>query len=307
MSKSRRCRLYHVDAFTRQRFGGNPAAVVLDADVLTEDEMQTIAAEINVPETAFVLDAEADDHDMEVRFFTPRHEVSFVGHVTVAAQYVRAKVKGKPKKKLRQRTRIGVVEIEVDEVDGDYRIAITQSPPSLGPTISDAHRKEVLNALGISSPSLHEDCPLQIMAKRTTRLLIGLNSPDLLTSLKPDFDELLRLTPHVGAEGFFVFALKQGDPEPGFAAGTESRMFCPAIGIPEDPVSGNAHGMLGAYLVNHGLLQATDGVARFRGRQGESMNRPGVVDVDVACSGRVVQSVRIQGDAVIVYEATLPL
>ena len=84
-------------------------------------------------------------------------------------------------------------------------------------------------------------------------------------------------------------------------------MFCPAIGIPEDPVSGNAHGMLGAYLVNHGLLQATDGVARFRGRQGESMNRPGVVDVDVACSGRVVQSVRIQGDAVIVYEATLPL
>jgi PhzF family phenazine biosynthesis protein len=77
--------------------------------------------------------------------------------------------------------------------------------------------------------------------------------------------------------------------------------------IPEDPVSRNAHGMLGAYLVNHGLLASTDGVARFRGRQGESVNRPGIVDVDIACSGRVVQSVRIQGDAVIVHEASPPL
>ncbi len=306
MTTSRRCRLFHVDAFTRQRFGGNPAAVVLDADSLSDTEMQTIAAELNVAETAFVLEPEADDHDLQVRFFTPRHEVSFVGHVTVAAQYVRAKVHGKPKKILRQRTGIGIVEIEVDQVDGDYRVAITQSPPSLGPVVSDVHRKAVLNALGISSPTLHEDCPMQIMAKRTTRLLIGLNSPDLLTSLKPDFEDLLRLTPHVGAEGFFVFALTD-TPEAGFAAGTESRMFCPAIGIPEDPVSGNAHGMLGAYLVNHGLLASTDGVARFRGRQGESMRRPGIVDVDVACSGRVVQSVRIQGDAVIVYEAELPL
>lgn len=307
MSSSRRCRLFHVDAFTRQRFGGNPAAVVLDADALSDGEMQTIAAELNVAETAFVLEPEGDDHDLKVRFFTPRHEVAFVGHVTVAAQYVRAKVYGKPKDRLRQRTGIGIVEIEVEEAQGDYRIAITQSPPSLGPVVSDQHRKEVLNALGISSPSLHPGCPLQIMAKRTTRLLIGLGSPELLASLKPDFDELLRLTPHVGAEGYFVFALTAGQPEPGFSAGTVSRMFCPAIGIPEDPVSGNAHGMLGAYLVNHGLLAPANGVVRFRGRQGEWVNRPGVVDVDIASSGRVVQSVRIQGDAVIVYEAELPL
>lgn len=307
MSSSRRCRLFHVDAFTRQRFGGNPAAVVLDADSLSDDEMQTIAAELNVAETAFVLEADSDDHDLHVRFFTPRHEVAFVGHVTVAAQYVRAKVHGKPEGRLRQRTRIGIVEIEVDEVDGDYRISITQSPPSLGPVVSDVHRKEVLNAIGISSPSLHKGCPMQIMAKRTTRLMIGLDSPEPLDLLKPDFEELLRLTPHVGAEGYFVFALSEGPPEPGFVAGTVSRMFCPAIGIPEDPVSGNAHGMLGAYLVNHGLLTSANGAIRFRGRQGKWMNRPGVVDVDVASSGRVVQSVRIQGDAVIVYEAELPL
>jgi PhzF family phenazine biosynthesis protein len=295
---NRRCRLFHVDAFTRQRFCGNPAIVVLDADHLSEEEMQTIATEVNC-ETGFVLEAESGDHDMQVRYFTPRHPASFVGHVTIAAQYVRAKVDGKPTGKLRQRTGAGVVEVDVDDVEGDLRVSIGQSPPQLGPVIPDHHRRQVLDALGISSPSLHNDCPLQILTKGTSRLLIGLRSPDLLDSLRPDFEELTRLTPHVGAEGYFVFALSptpEGD-------GTQSRMFCPALGIPEDPVSGNAHGMLGVYLVNHGLLQPKNGNVVFRGHQGQWVRRPGIVDVAVESSGKVAQSVRITGDAVIVYEA----
>ncbi len=80
-------------------------------------------------------------------------------------------------------------------------------------------------------------------------------------------------------------------------------MFCPALGIPEDPVSGNAHGMLGVYLVNQGLLKPKDGRVVFRGRQGMWVRRPGIVEVEVESSGRVAQSVRIVGDAVIVYEA----
>ena len=296
--KNRRCRLFHVDAFTRQRFCGNPAIVVLDADHLSDDEMQTIATEVN-GETAFVLEAESSDHDMQIRYFTPRHPAAFVGHATIAAQYVRAKVDGKPTGRLRQHTGAGVIEIDVTDADGDLRIAIVQSPPSLGPVIPDHHRRQVLDALGISSTTLHNDCPLQILTKGSSRLLIGLRSPDLLGSLKPDFEELTRLTPHVGAEGYFVFALS---PTNG-GAGTESRMFCPALGIPEDPVSGNAHGMLGVYLVNHGLLQPKEGRVVFRGRQGQWVRRPGIVDVEVESSGRVSQSVRIIGDAVILYQA----
>ncbi len=294
----RRCRLFHVDAFTRQRFRGNPAIVVLDADELSEEQMQTIAAEVN-GETAFVLEAESGDHDMQVKFFTPRHPVPFVGHATIAAQYVCAKTAGAPRGKLRQRTGAGVVEIEVTEAEGDFRIAITQSPPSFGPIVPDHHRRQVLNALGISSPSLHIDCPLQILTKGSSRLLIGLKSPDLLGSLKPDFEELARLTPHVGAEGYFVFALTNIDG----VVGTTSRMFCPALGIPEDPVSGNAHGMLGVYLINQELIKATDGRVAFRGQQGQWVRRAGVVDVEVETSGKVAQAVRIVGDAVIVYEA----
>lgn len=299
---TRHCRLFHVDAFTRQRFCGNPAVVVLDADELSEEQMQTIAGEVNA-ETAFVLEAEASDHDMQIRFFTPRHEVPFVGHATIAAQYVRARKEGMPHGKIRQRTGAGIVEIEVMEAEGDLRIAIRQNPPSLGPVLPEHHRRQVLDALGISSPSLHVDCPLQVLAKGGTRLLVGLKSAELLGSVKPDFAELARLTSHVGAEGYFVFALTDTNGE----IGTESRMFVPALGIPEDPVSGNAHGMLGVYLVTHGLLTPKEGRTVFRGHQGMWVRRPGMVEVEVESSGKVAQSVRIVGDAVIVYEADVQI
>src|SRR5882724_11512244 len=295
---NRRCRLFHVDAFTRQRFCGNPAVVVLDGDDLTDEEMFAIAAEVN-SETAFVLAAESNEHDLRVRFFTPNREPPFVGHATIAAQYVLAKTRGAQKPKLRQLTGAGVIEVDVLKADGDFRIALTQSPPSLGPTIPDHHRRQVLDALGISSPSLQQDAPLQVMVKGSPRLLIALNSADQLRELKPDFPELTRLTPHVGADGYFVFALDVSGKE----AHTHSRMFCPALGIPEDPVSGNAHGMLGTYLVTHGMLKPQDNRAHFRGHQGQFVKRPGIIDVQVACIGTVAESVRIEGDAVIVYEA----
>jgi PhzF family phenazine biosynthesis protein len=299
----RSCRLFQVDAFTRARFRGNPASVVLDADALSDEEMQMIARELASPETAFVLEAESSDNDLRVRFFTPRHEVPFVAHATIAAQYVRARQEGFSTGALRQETGAGTVAIEVFEADGDLRVAIESSPPSLGPVIPDHHRSQVLDALGISSPNLHKRCPLQIMAKGSTRLLIGVRSIEQLGQLKPDFDRLAKLTPHVGAEGFFVFAIDEAAE----AFATESRMFVPAIGIPEDPVSGNAHGMLGTYLITHGLLETPNGELRFTGRQGRFVDRPGRVEVEIESAGRVAQSVRVSGDAVIVYEAELPL
>ena len=134
-------------------------------------------------------------------------------------------------------------------------------------------------------------------------MLIGLRSADLLDSLKPDFEALTRLTSHVGAEGYFVFGLVEHEGR----AGTRSRMFCPALGIPEDPVSGNAHGMLGVYLVNQGLMTPKEGRVVFRGEQGEWVRRPGIVEVEVESSGKVAQSVKIVGDAVVVYEAEVQI
>ncbi len=304
MTKSRQCRLYLVDAFTRERFCGNPAAVVLDANVLTEDEMRHIAREMRHMDVAFVLDSDAPEYDVDIRFFSPRREVTFLGHATVAAHYVRAMANGVPKGKVRQKTAVGILEIGVSGKGSKLRVTIHQTPASFGPTVPDERVGPVLDALGISSSSLHHSCPIQVMSKPNSRLLIGVQSPEVLDSLQPKMDQLISLTPHVGADGFFVFALKPGTSDP---VETESRMFCPVLGVPEDPVSGNAHGMLGVYLVHNGLLRIDDGVARFHGHQGRFVERPGHVDVEVVASGKRASEVRVTGDAVIVSEGVLPL
>ena len=85
---SRSVEIFQVDAFTSRRFCGNPAGVVLGADLLTADEMQLIARELNNGDTAFVGGASGDDHDVSIRFFTPRAEAAFVGHATLAAHAV---------------------------------------------------------------------------------------------------------------------------------------------------------------------------------------------------------------------------
>ena len=141
------------------------------------------------------------------------------------------------------------------------------------------------------------------MSKANSRLIVGLQSPETLESLQPQMDQLIHLTPHVGADGFFVFALNPGTNP----VTTESRMFCPVLGVPEDPVSGNAHGMLGVYLLHNGLLAARDGVASLVGHQGRFVDRPGQVEVQVTSSGKRATNVRVTGDAVIVYEASIPL
>jgi PhzF family phenazine biosynthesis protein len=202
---------------------------------------------------------------------------------------------------VRQKSGNAIIEVEVKGKAPNLRVTLHQSPATFGPVVPEERRAPVLDALGISSASLHPACPMQVMSKWNSRLLIGLRSPDALESLQPNMQALVHLTPHVGADGFFVFApVPDSDP---FA--TESRMFCPVIGVPEDPVSGNAHGMLGVYLVHHGVLAANGKPARLIGHQGRFVQRPGQVEVQVTASGKRANSVQVAGDAVIVYQAEL--
>jgi PhzF family phenazine biosynthesis protein len=88
MTREYRC--YQIDSFTKEKFSGNPAGVITNADRLTEMEMQKIARELNNSETAFIFPSLEDVYDVEVRFFTPTKEVPICGHATIAAHYARA-------------------------------------------------------------------------------------------------------------------------------------------------------------------------------------------------------------------------
>src|ERR1700691_6176040 len=245
---TRKIQVHQVDAFTREPFTGNPTGVVLNADALTEAQMLAIARELNNAETAFILAPDADDHTVRARFFTPRLEAGFVGHATVAAQYVLSRRHDAPRKQ-RQKSKAGIVDIE----------------------------------------------------GRGRRLLIGVRGVESLKHLKPDMARLTTLSAQLGAAGYFVFALTANSTD----HLTESRMFCPALGIAEDPVSGNAHGLLGAYLADRGLLQRDGNQARFVGVQGQSLHRPGRVDVELEFGDSALAAVWISGQAVSIFETEI--
>jgi PhzF family phenazine biosynthesis protein len=298
----RTIQVHQIDAFTRVKFTGNPAGVVLDADGLTDAEMLAIARELNNADTAFVLKADAADHDLRVRFFTPRMEAAFVGHASVAAHYVLSTAMGGPGR-LRQKSRAGVVEVEVRGSDAQRRIAIRQSAPPLGREVNDRERLAVMDALALASADLDLHCPVKVMGAGSTRLMVGVRGAEQLRQLKPDVSRLTTLSAQLGAQGFFVFTLSPELPD----VLVESRMFCPALGIAEDPVSGNAHGMLGVYLARHGLLGPAGPKLHFAGAQGHHVNRPGRVEVELEQQDGAVVGVWIVGQATAIFETQITL
>ncbi len=299
---ARHIQVHQIDAFTRVKFTGNPAGVVLDADALTDAEMLAIARELNNADTAFVLKADGPDHDLRVRFFTPRTEAAFVGHASIAAHYVLSAAGGGTRR-LRQKSRAGVVEVEIRGADVQRRIAIRQSAPPLGREINDRERLAVMDALALASADLDPHCPVKVMGAGGTRLMVGVRGPEQLRQLKPDVSRLTTLSAQLGAQGFFVFTLAPELPD----VLTESRMFCPALGIAEDPVSGNAHGMLGVYLARHGLLGAAGAQLKFAGAQGHHVNRPGRVEVELDYQQEAVTGVWIVGQATAIFETQITL
>ena len=204
-----------------------------------------------------------------------------------------------------QRQKSGVVEIEVRGEGATRRIAVRQPAPPLGRQLNDRERLAVLDSLALSTGDIDTRCPLRIVGGAGTRLMIGVRSTDQLKQLKPDFSRLTTLSAQLGAAGFFVFTLSHALP----GCLTESRMFCPALGIPEDPVSGNAHGLLGAYLADQGLLQHNGTTARFTGAQGHHVHRAGRIDVELEFAQKDNESrldgVWIVGQAVSIFETEM--
>jgi len=299
---SRPYRVFQVDAFTRQRFAGNPAGVVLDADGLSEAQMLAIARELNNSETAFVLAPRDASHEVWIRYFTPTVEVPVCGHATVAAHYVRAKALG-ASGRLRQLTGAGVMQIDIEPADaGEVRIWMRQNPPQFGHEFDPAQRAALAAGLGIEDAEFGEG-PIQVVSTGHSKVMVPLRSRARMDALAPDGPKLAAISRAIGCNGFHVFALDA--PEPGVLA--HGRMFAPAIGIAEDPVTGNANGPLGAYLVRYRLIEPAlyrDGLRATMG-QGEAMGRPGRVRVEVTVEDGAPVSVRIGGDATVVFETSL--
>jgi PhzF family phenazine biosynthesis protein len=291
-------RIFQVDAFTSARFTGNPATVVLDADGQSDATLLGVAREFSHAEVAFVFAASGPDHDIRLRFFNTRGEAPFVGHATVAAHAVLLALGRRGTGACRQHSGTGIVEVTAGSA---ALIEFRQTAPELDSPLPFKTTLRVAEALRLPATHLHEIMPARIARKGGARLLVPIADPRHLDTLAPHADTLRSLGDELGTDGFFVFALNRNPDE----LSTESRMFCPALGIPEDPVSGNAHAMLAAYLWDLGQFGKNS--TTFVGHQGRQMQRPGQVSVKLEIAQGALVAARIGGAAVIVSEGTLAL
>ncbi|MEV5349301.1 PhzF family phenazine biosynthesis isomerase [Streptomyces achromogenes] len=296
--------LYQIDAFTPTPFRGNPAGVVLCADGLPDAQMLAVARELNNSETAFVLSPDDTDHDLRVRFFTPTTEVPTCGHATVATHFARALEYGLPSGSLVQKTGTGLLQrVRIDREGDRVRITMHQGAAVFGAELDARQVGRLLRALGASPGELADNGPVQIVSTGHGKVLAELRSRAAVDALRPDPAALTALSHDLGTNGFFVFTRDTGRED----LLTWSRMFAPAIGILEDPVTGNGHGPLGAYLLLHGIVPAPDGRLSFTGRQGEALGRPGDVRVDVETGPHGELLVSVMGTAATAWKADLSL
>jgi len=144
---------------------------------------------------------------------------------------------------------------------------------------------------------------VQIVSTGHSKVILGIKTRDRLNRLQPNNAELIALSKIIKCNGYFIFTFDSDDAE----ILTHGRMFAPAIGINEDPVTGNAHGPLGAYLVHHQLVHTSGESYFFKGKQGVAIKKPGIVEVFVKLQNNEPVEVKIAGTAVVVFKTEITL
>jgi len=291
-----------VDAFTDKPFGGNPAAVVLGADYVSEETMYKIAREMNVRETVFV--SKSRTADFRFRYMTPKSEIGFSGHPTIAAFHALVEV-GKidllqDVTMTRLETNTGILDIEIvkNESTGHHEIQITHKKPQFMDTYDP---KDYVEALGLSLVDIHSPNPLQTVSTGTPHLMMPVSTQRSLDRINPNWDRLKELQAESDYVSLSVFTRDTRDP----TSDAQVRHFGPAVGVYEDPVSGSAAGSLGSYLIRYGFMEATYPVTSIVIEQGHYVERPGRIFVEVRGDQEGIDQVKVSGTAVTVMKGKL--
>ncbi|SHJ13086.1 phenazine biosynthesis protein PhzF family [Clostridium cavendishii DSM 21758] len=300
---TRKYMLYQVDSFTKEKFEGNPAGVITNADGLTDYEMQKIARELNNSETAFIFSSDNNEYEIQTRFFTPTTEVPICGHATVAAHYARAIENNLDSSRVYHKTGAGILPVDIVKENNDYKIIMTQGKIEFGTIIEGENKTELLAALNIKDDDLLENYKIQIVSTGHSKVMVGIRSIKTLNELQPNYDALSNLSKIIKCNGYYIFTVNSQDSD----ILIDGRMFAPAIGINEDPVTGNANGPLGAYLVHHNYVKHNNSLFKFKAKQGEAIERSGIIEVEVKIEDKEPVEIKISGNAMIVFKTELSL
>lgn len=260
-------------AFSRSPEGGNPAGVVLDAEGLDDDAMLAIAAELGYSESAFLTAppeglAAEPGRAFGIRYFSPRAEVPFCGHATVATAVALGERLGAGD--LVFATRAGTVPVTVTEDDGVLRATLTTVEPHTE-DIADADLTEALAALDWPVGDLDPALPPRVAFAGARHLVLAAATRARLADLAYDFDRLAALMSRLGLT---TVQLVWRESETVFHV----RDPFPVGGVVEDPATGAAAGAFGAYARELGLVPAATVLTLH---QGADMGRPGEITVEL--------------------------
>ena len=291
-------RIAYVDAFTREPLNGNPCAVLPEASGLTDEEMQAIARETNLSETSFVFPS--TEADFRVRYFTPREEIPFAGHPTIATTYLLSQEGFIP---LREPTtiiqlefKVGVLPVEVFVHGGRVeRIVMTQKKPTFGASFS---REEVSPCFNLTPSDLRAECLPQVVSTGLPFLMVAAMDLGILEKVQMNRELLSRLCKKADVSDAFMFCLGGFEPE----SDTHARLLDP-FGASEDPFTGSASGAMGAYIFRYGLKNKKI----LRAEQGHFVKRPGYATIELVGPPDDIETVKVGGEAVKVIEGMISL
>lgn len=296
-------RFHTLDVFTRNRFSGNPLAVVLDAEGMSDGDMQAVAREFGLSETVFVFPDPEKRHRALLRIFTPARELAFAGHPTVGTAFLLALLDqaGKPGSvAFGLSEKIGTISCAAD-VESTERGYVQFRLPELSRRWGNG--KETVGcawALGLEPKDIgferHEPSRYSAGTKYD---LVPVASLDALARAKVNrdaFDQVFGDSDHVAA---FLYC-RDGDPsEKRFRA----RMFPAGLGVDEDPATGSAVAAFSGALMQFEPMG--DGEHLFTIRQGYEMGRPSEIVLRALLEGGSMAFAEIGGHVVLVSQGEI--
>jgi PhzF family phenazine biosynthesis protein len=256
-------------AFTVDGYGGNPAGVVLDARGLDGTDMQAIAADVGYSETAFLVARPDEPNVYDVRYFSPKREVPFCGHATIASAVALAELS--PAAELSFHTPAGVVSVATwQNGSGELVAELTSVAPRVSEPTPDLVTG-VLRALGWFPEDLDPDYPVRLANAGSEHLIIVAKTRQRLADLDYDFDVLAKLM-----RDHELITVQLVWPES--RKRYHSRNPFAGSGVVEDPATGASAAAFGGYLRELGLIGETASLTII---QGVDMGRPSEINVSV--------------------------
>jgi len=294
-----------VGVFTNQRFGGNPLAVFPQAAGLSDGEMQAIAAEFNLSETAFVFPPENPQHHARVRIFTPKSEIPFAGHPNVGTGFVLARMEDNPPEHYTFEEAAGLVRVHILR-DANRAIsgARVSAPQALSLGIA-VPTDLVARCAGLAEADISTELHYPVVASVGTQFVIAeVASLEALARAQPDlgaFREGARDIAELAERFSLHLYTRSGDD----LTRLRARMFAPLAGTLEDPATGSANAALAALLTSLAPGENVD--LHYEIQQGIEMGRPSQIIASARKTAEGPVTATVAGECVPMMRGTLEL